>query len=266
MAKLCLGRAYKMWYVIQTVSGDEEYVTSYIERYIEKELYEECFIPLYEEVRHKEKRNRILIRRLFPGYVFIDTDDPALIFERLKLMKEFFRVLGTEAETGEKIFIPVNENDTGFLQSILDDGIMHVSYIETWPNDRRRIKKIVGPLARYKNHIKKIDFGHREAYVDINVFNKHRRICFGLWLPDDQKLPWLENRMEGEQETAIDEEIDNTTGINPGDRVIDATNVYKDYVFTVKQVNMNKRTISADMKIMGTNCMIELYLDDVEKV
>ena len=66
-------------------------------------MYRSCFVPLYEEVRRKADRNRILFRRLFPGYIFIDTDHPEEVFERLKEMKEFLKASGRQTYTAVNV-------------------------------------------------------------------------------------------------------------------------------------------------------------------
>ncbi len=56
----------KMWYVIQSRSGDEEVIKSFIETLEDRDSYRRLFIPLYEEVRRSRGKNRILIKKMFP--------------------------------------------------------------------------------------------------------------------------------------------------------------------------------------------------------
>ena len=65
-----------MWYVIQTVSGEEDELKKWIEKTGDAEKMHRCVIPLFKDVRRSGGKSSIYFRRLFPGYVFVDTDAP----------------------------------------------------------------------------------------------------------------------------------------------------------------------------------------------
>ena len=48
------GRGETVWYVIQTYSGNEAEVSNFIRASLEPKMYKKCFVPIYEEVRHKK--------------------------------------------------------------------------------------------------------------------------------------------------------------------------------------------------------------------
>ena len=253
------------WYVIQTRSGEETDVRNHLEVCPEHECISRYFIPLYEEVRRKGGTNRILFRRLFPGYLFIETSDPDRVFGMLKGVPGFTRILGGWKDEDDRMFIPLTKDDIDFLDSILDDGVMHVSHVVT-PRGSREIKRITGPLARYRNHITLLDKRHREAIVDTHMFGKKRRIRFGLWLDGDPKLAWLEEKESHEQDEALDDPRDIDIGIYPGDRVVDMTGIFGDVVFTVERVNPRKRLLDTRLEAMGTSCRTRLFVDQIRKI
>lgn len=43
-----------MWYVIQTVNGEEQQVCTWINQRMDRALFRRCFVPLYEDVWRKE--------------------------------------------------------------------------------------------------------------------------------------------------------------------------------------------------------------------
>ena len=250
-----------MWYVLQTKSGEEHDIKLLLDNMAEKGVYKDSFIPLYEEVRRKEDKCQIIFRRMFPGYIFIETDEPEKLIPTLKKVPEFTRILGTEDEEGKKIFIPVGKEDEEFLRTIIEDGIMHVSFVEVTKNNR--ITDVVGPLSRYRNRITKLRLRNREAMVEVNAFGKERRIRFGLWEEGDPKLPWLEEKrgLTQADEVVGDDVID--IGVHPGDKVT-YSEVYGDYIFTVEKVDVNKRVVYANMELLGAVRTIEMYADDVQ--
>ncbi len=251
-----------MWYVIQTRTGFEKELTEQLERYCSGFSRENCLIPMYEDVRRSEGQSRISYRRLLPGYVLVNTDQPEDIHEGLKKVGEFARMLLSE-EDGEKLFLPVSTEDMAFLDSILEDGLMRVSYVQNVKG--MKIGKIIGPLAKYGNHISNIDFRHRRAVVDAEIFGKMRRIKFGLWTDEDPKLPWIEERLgKGDTEEYLLKEVD--VGIRPRDKVKDISGVYPGAVFTVEEVNIGRRTFRTRMDLFGKMTEIELFLDSVERL
>ena len=84
MAKLYqkIGSELIMWYVIQTVNGQEQQVCTWINQRMDQTLFERCFVPLYEDVWRKKGVGHISVRKTFAGYVFIPT-------VRMKYMKSF---------------------------------------------------------------------------------------------------------------------------------------------------------------------------------
>lgn len=179
-----------MWYVSQTRTGAEQELVNMLETFSETGLYKRCIIPMFEDVKRTGGVSRITYRKILPGYVLIDTDKPEKIAMLLKKTKEFSKLLAMEEDDGKKNFMPIDENDMEFFETIFGDGVMTVSYVQY--DKKRRIKKIVGPLAKYGNHITKLDYRRRRAIVEADIFGKRRRIKFGLWTDEDPKLPWVD--------------------------------------------------------------------------
>jgi len=255
-----------MWYVIQTRTGAETDLKIALEDVLKPDSYREIMIPMFEDVMRSEGRSRISFRRLFPGYLFVDTEDPEAVVSACKSKRtgEFARLLGIDREEDDRIIRHISEEDADFLKSILEDGIMHVSYVE---RDRKtnNIQRIVGPLAKYGNRISSLKFGRRMAVVDTFVFGKQRRIKFGLWSEDDPENPWIRNALK--EKTTPEYVLKGyDIGIYPGDKVKDVTGLYGDTVFTVEKVNVLTRKISTRLMIFGETRRIELLADQVERV
>ena len=256
-----------MWYVIQVKSGEETDMKALLDKLRTDGAYGECFIPLFEDVRRSGGKCRIVFRRLFPGYLFIESDEPDRIFETLKGIPEFTRLLGTTEADGNKVFIPVGEQDREFMETMFDGGLMHLSYVHMGRNGR--IDKIAGPLANYKNHITKLELRHRMAIVEAEMFGKKRKVKFGFFTDDDPKLPEIE-RLKSESTYSDGDVLDGTVeldiGIHPGDKVTDDTGIYGDQVFTVQKVDLKRRTVISTFEMLGNAARIELRADEVSKV
>lgn len=162
------------------------------------------------------------------------------------------------------VFIPVGDEDRRFLESILDNGLMRVSYVESVRG--RKAGRIIGPLEKYGNRITKLEFGKRYAIVEAEIFKKKRRIKFGLWTDEDQKIPWIEEKRNGRARTQyLLEGID--IGISPGDKVRDTSGIYDEHdIFTVESVNPHQRKVVTSIRMFGSMRRIELFADQVEKI
>ena len=253
-----------MWYVIQTKTGDEEDIRQLFENMMDDGICSRSFVPLYEEVHRSGGKCRIYFRRFFPGYLFVETEQPEKVFRVLKQIPEFTRLLGNRETSGIFTFVPIGSEDEAFLNTLLDEGTVHVSLIRMAKSGR--IEQIVGPLAGYRNHIAKLDIPHRRAIVETEMFGKRRRIRFGLWTENDPPLPWLTRRMECKPQAALDEGSVMDIGLHPGDLVIDASGLYGDQIFLVTDVDPGRRIVRAKTEMFDTTVRIELRADDVSVI
>lgn len=262
-------RGRSMWYVIQVKSGEEQEMKALLDKLREDGTYGECFVPLFEDVKRTGGKCRIGFRKLFPGYIFVECEEPDKLFDTLMGVKDFTKLLGAVEEDGTKTFVPIGKEDEEFMRTLFDDGLMHVSYVHLAKNGR--IDKIVGPLANYKNHITKLELRHRMAVVEAEMFGKRRKVKFGLWTDDDPMLPGLERLKKyaegkGGSHDVLDGITELDIGIKPGDKVKDDTGIYGDQIFVVQSVDTGRRIVVSSFEMFGTNARIELRADDIRKI
>lgn len=161
-------------YVIQVVGGMEGRVKSLIERMLEDEVFE-CFIPLREVRRHVGGEWVSITERLFPGYLFVTTNDILRVSEHLRRVPEFTRLLG---KNDEKV-TPLSSNEVYWLNALLEPTsktvAMSVGVIE---GDRVIVTD--GPLLGHEALISKINRYKRVAYLDMHMFGRTKTIKVGL--------------------------------------------------------------------------------------
>lgn len=262
-----------MWYVIQTVNGQEQQVCAWINQRIDYTLFERCFVPLYEDVWRKEGVGHISIRKTFDGYVFIKTDQPETIYEELRKIPKLTILLSdqySQESKEEKTFLPVSAEEEQFLSSIYTDGIMRVTYIEKKPNGK--ITRMIGPLENYQDYIVKLDLSHRRAVAEIPLFGRSRRTKFGLWCEKDAKIPWIEEekqiRMNPVPTNGNEKEnnIQPVRNIQPGDYVINTMGICGDQKLKVMSIDEHKGTVQVEMVLFGEILSVQMDRDDVEKI
>lgn len=269
-----------MWYVIQTVNGEEQQVCTWINQRMDRALFRRCFVPLYEDVWRKEGIGNISIRKMFGGYLFIETDRPEDVYEELRRVPKLTILISEKDQTG-KSFIPIHKEEETFLDSVLTDGLMRVSYIER--NGNGRITSVIGPLEAYQEYIVKIDLPHRRAIVEMPLLGEKRRLKFGLWSSKDPAIPWLEEakkrRLEekrsGHSGTDTQKEVStgqktgqgylHESGITEGDYVVNTTGIYGDGLLKVISVDEKNRSVTAAVPLFGELIPVQMSMDDVKK-
>ena len=78
-----------MWYVIQTVNGQEQQVCTWINQRMDHTLFERCFVPLYEDVWRKEVSDISALRRPLPAMYSLNR------ISRKQYMKNFGKFPGS---------------------------------------------------------------------------------------------------------------------------------------------------------------------------
>lgn len=101
-----------MWYVVQTRTGTEESIRIQCKKNVSAEVLERCFIPYYEEQKRIRGEWTTQTKVLFPGYVFMITENVEALYEELKTIIGLTKLIGT----GEEI-VPLQEEEIAFLES-----------------------------------------------------------------------------------------------------------------------------------------------------
>lgn len=169
------GGTETMWYVIQTLAGEEETVKLMTEKYLSKDCYEECRILYY--IRKKRYRGEWHEERerLLPGYLFLEADSPWPAWKALKRVTKFSRLVKNK---GENEIYPISSEEEAFLRRLAgDNGEIEISYgmIE---GDAVRI--VSGGLMGMEAIIRKIDRHKRIAYIEMRIFGEAKMVQVGL--------------------------------------------------------------------------------------
>ena len=227
----------------------------WINTHVDKSLYTRCFVPLYEDVVRREGIGHILIRRMFEGYLFLESDTPEMVDASLKMMPEYTAVIAAEDEKG-KLFLPIRKEEELFLDSILTDGIMRASYVRY--GKEHKIEQAIGPLEKYLDKIIKVDLHHRRAVVQIPLFGEERQIKFGLWLDADPKLDRIEEEKKLRRKAASDEYPFKT-----GDMVINIRGLFGDAPMQIKEMDPARYCATVSLHMFGRDTDMEMSVDDL---
>lgn len=161
-------------YVIQVTGGRETHARDLITRLM-GELVGECFIPRREVFRRVDGEWASVTETLFPGYVFVRTNQIQQLSELLGSVPVFTRLLGKSYER----IIPLSSEEVAWLEALLAP-VSKVLEKSVGVIEGDRVIVTEGPLKGHEAQISKIDRHKRAAYLDMRMFGRHKTIKVGL--------------------------------------------------------------------------------------
>ena len=199
-----------MWYVIQTMVGNEDKIREQIEKVIPKDLYEDCFSIRYENIWKKSGISNICVEVFFKGYLFIDTNHPTELYLGLKGVEGFSSMLADKDEK-DITFLKIEKEEQELLENLINgdpEHIVRVSYVHR--NKIKRIDYAKGPLKNYVDRIVSVDYHHRRAFLEIPFLNGVRRIKMAIIADEDiEKEKELRNASKGDDKNSKKTSIGN---------------------------------------------------------
>lgn len=169
-----------MWYVIQVVSGQENRTAFLVEKIISGRILASCFVPVR---RLKKKFHGVwqeVSEKLFPGYVFMISEQPQLLYEELKQIPALTKMLGK----CEEYFTPLSEKDVQMLKR-LQNGVgesenLEVGISQIAIEEGNRIRIISGPLVNLEGQIRKMNLHKRIAVVEVEFMENISLVHLGV--------------------------------------------------------------------------------------
>ena len=174
-----------MWYAIQTVTGNEEEAIGSIRKMVDKDVYEDCFLLKREAVWRIQGACKVHVERLFPGYVFVSTESPKELYQQLKGVSSYTKILGKEEEE----FYPVSAEEEGFLKELLngdEEYTVRLSPVEV--DEQGEIVECGRPLEGYLDRVIKKRIRLRYVIIRVHLFGRDREILMGIQLGGDEDL------------------------------------------------------------------------------
>ncbi|MCR5701085.1 MAG: antiterminator LoaP [Lachnospiraceae bacterium] len=160
------------WYVIQVMSGQEHIVENMCKSCVISED-EEVFIPMYERRKKIGGNWKDEMYILFPGYVFLCTENVEDLYERLKVVPKLTKIL----KTGDE-FIPLHDTEVEFMMRF--GGKNHVVEMSVGYIEGDKVVVTEGPMTDWQGNVKKIDRHKRIAIIEVEMFGRMTDVTVGL--------------------------------------------------------------------------------------
>lgn len=161
-----------MWYVIQVYTGTEEEVCRQCRRRIMGED-EDVFVILAERMTKIEGKWTLITSRLFPGYVFVETERIDDFFMRLKRIDSMTKVL----RTGEEI-TPIDQEEEGYLRALGGDEHI-VKYSEGYLEGEKLVV-MSGAMKNYQGTVKKVLRHKRLVVLEVLLMGRKVEVTVGM--------------------------------------------------------------------------------------
>ena len=192
-----------MWYVIQVQTGREEQIIEEAGKYQVQEYFDSMFAP------HCVKKKKYLGQWhtqqeiLFPGYLFVISSRPEELYQALKRVPKFTKLLGT----GEK-WTPMTEEDIAIVRRLSGKQLSGeplsrkaeasagrpgekekseresgTSWLMDFSEGYIQGEKVIvtkGPLKGMESKISRIDRHKRLAWLTVELFGRTVELQAGL--------------------------------------------------------------------------------------
>lgn len=162
-----------MWYAMQVQSGSEKKVMQLCRATFSASILQECFYPCFEQVHKKGGQRHIITAPLFPGYLFLVTDQIRELSQELwkipaitKLLKVGHEIIPIQKE--EEIFLKTHGGENHIFT--LSKGYMMGDYVQ--------IEE--GAFAGYYGKLVYVDRHNRYGVMQVQMFSKTVEMQFGL--------------------------------------------------------------------------------------
>lgn len=173
------------WFIIHTLSGQEQKVRDSIEKRIKSEemgeYIREVLVPMEKVVEVRNQKKTVSTRKLWPGYVFIDMalldEEGRIIEEPWYFIKDTQGVIGfvggeppvpTPADEVEQIKAQISESEE------TEKPKVNFEVGET-------IKINNGPFLNFSGLIEEIEPDRGKLKVTVNIFGRNTPVELEYW-------------------------------------------------------------------------------------
>jgi transcriptional antiterminator NusG len=158
----------RKWYVIQTLTGNEDLVKTSIERTIKQEKMEDkifnVLVPIEDVVEIKEGKRVEKKKKMFPGYIFVEMILNDATWHSVKQTPGVAKFIGNKTRP-----IPVTDRE---MQRVLKQLGVREEQIEVSFEKGEAIRIISGPFRGYTGSVEEINPQRNKIKALVNIFGR----------------------------------------------------------------------------------------------
>lgn len=170
-----------MWCVIHVKDGGEEHIEDFVTGLLSESMKVRCFHLIRGRWKKYKGQWHTVYEDLFPGYVFIDTDEPDRVYKTLKKAPKP-RLLFSD---GEYVYT-LKKHESALMEKLADkNGMIGISQVRIRADGK--IHCLSGPLKHMEDRVRRINLHKRIAEIETEIMGKKRILYLGIDIEVDDR-------------------------------------------------------------------------------
>ena len=158
------------WYILHTLSGNEEKVRQTMKTSLEREglgyMMEDVLIPVEDVVEVKRGKKHIKKRKLFPGYVFVRMKATEPVLKHIRRLPNLARFVGGIGGSGP---VPVTDAEISRIRHFMTETKEKPKIIY---EVGETVRIISGPFMDFNGTIMEMDVDRGKLKIQVEIFGR----------------------------------------------------------------------------------------------
>lgn len=170
-----------MWCVVHVRDGGETYTEDFVAGLLPENLNARCFHLIRSRRKKYEGQWQTVYEDLFPGYVFIDTDQPEKVYKELKKAPRPKMLF-----SDDEYVSTLEKHESDFMEKIADrNGRIGISKVKVDMDGK--IHYLSGPLLEMGNIVRRVNLHKRIAEVEAELMGRKQILYLGIDIETNDK-------------------------------------------------------------------------------
>ncbi|MCI8726589.1 MAG: hypothetical protein HFG66_10795 [Hungatella sp.] len=170
-----------MWCVVHVKDGGEGQAEDFVAGLLPEELNARCFHLIRSRRKKYEGQWRTVQEELFPGYVFIDTDQPERVYKELKRTSKPKLLFSDDGYVST-----LEEHETELMEKLSDRrGRIGISRVRIGTDGK--ISYLSGPLLGMGNKVRRVNLHKRIAEIEAEIMGRKRILYLGIEIEGEEE-------------------------------------------------------------------------------
>ncbi len=170
-----------MWCVVHVRDGGEEHTEELVAGLLPESINARCFHLTRSRRKKYEGQWQTVQENLFPGYVFIDTDQPDRVYLELKKTPK------PKLLFSDDHYVSTLEQHESELMERLSDRKGRIGISRVRIGTDGKIYYLSGPLTTIENMVRRVNLHKRIAEIEAEILGRKRILYLGIDIETDER-------------------------------------------------------------------------------
>ena len=170
-----------MWCVVHVRDGEERNTEDFVAGLLPESLIVRCFHLIRSRRKKYEGRWQTVYEDLFPGYVFVDTDQPEKVYKELKKTPKPNLLF-----SDDEYVSTLEKHESDLMEKLVDrNGRIGISKVRVGIDGK--IHYLSGPLLGMGNMVRRVNLHKRIAEIEAEIMGRKRILYLGIEIEADDR-------------------------------------------------------------------------------